>query len=117
MKNYLQIDLSLFYTKLKSLPATQLGKLDNILSDLANNTYDTYEFVLELPENLKDISSEKAEQMITELTELKNQVLPIMDILCEMNYDSKYMDRAKETLGTIEDEIPTLISMLKKKIK
>lgn len=117
MGNQLQIDLSLFYEKLKSLPVTQLNKLDLILSELANYTYDTYDFITELAENLNNISDENAEKMVTELTELKKQVSPIMDILCEMNYDSKYMDRAKETIGTIDDEIPALISLLKKKIK
>lgn len=115
--NPLQIDLTSFNTKIKSLPTTQLNKFDNILSDLANYAYDTYDFIIELPENINDISSENAEKMVTELTELKKQVSPIMDILCEINYDSKYMDRAKETIGTIDDEIPALISLLKKKIK
>lgn len=116
-KNQLSLDLSKFNDNLQSLQAKEINKLDNILSGLANYAYDTYDFIIELPENINDISSENAEKMVTELTELKKQVSPIMDILGEINYDSKYMDRAKETIGTIDDEIPALISLLKKKIK
>ncbi len=116
-KNLLHLDLSEFSEKLLTLPVAQINKLNGILSDLANHAYDTYEFVLELPDKLKEISKKEAEKMIIDLNELQQQITPVMGLLCNMNYYSKYMDRAKDILGTIEDEIPTLVSTLKKKIK
>ena len=54
--------------------------------------------------------------MMNDLTVLQKQVNPLMDTLCDMDYDSKYMDRIQHTLGTIEDEIPALLTKLKKQI-
>lgn len=116
-KNPLKLDLSKFTEKVKNLPITKINKFDDILSDLANHAYDTYEYILELPENIKELSKEKAISLMNDLTALQCQVTPLMNIICDMDYRSKYMDRVKEELGTIEDEIPELLKRLKKKIK
>lgn len=115
-KNYLQLDLSGFTEKVNTMPATQLKKLDEILFDLANHAYDTYEYVLDLKERIKDLPKLEAESMMNDLTALQKQVNPLMNTLCDMDYDSKYMDRVQHTLGTIEDEIPALLTKLKKQI-
>jgi hypothetical protein len=115
--NPLQLDLSKFTEQVKNLPITKINKFDVILSDLANHAYDSYEYILELTENIKELSKEKAVNMINDLTALQCQVTPLMNVLCDMDYRSKYMDRVKEELGTIEDGIPELIKHLNKKIK
>ena len=115
--NPLKLNLSKFTGQVKNLPITKFNKFDDILSDLANHAYDAYDYILELPENIKELSKEKAVCMINDLTALQCQVAPLMNVLCDMDYRSKYMDRVKEELGTIEDEIPELIKHLYKKIK
>ncbi|MCX6227129.1 MAG: hypothetical protein NTV01_20660 [Bacteroidia bacterium] len=116
-KNPLKLDLSKFTEQVKNLPITKINKFDDILSDLANHAYDAFEYILELPEKIEELSKEKAVSMINDLTALQCQVTPLMDILCDMDYGSKYMYRVKEELGTIEDEIPELLKRLEKKIK
>ena len=116
-KNLLKLDLSEYKKKIKALPLTKINKFDNLLSDLANYAYDTYEYVIELPDNKENISKDQASKMIEDLNELNKQVTPLMDILCDMDYESKYMDRATEVLGGIEDDIPELIKLLSRKLK
>ena len=114
-QNPLKIDLSKFTEQIKSIPVSSLNMLDGILSKLANHVYDTYEYMLDFPDNSKELSKEQAAAIINDLMELQSQVTPLMNILCDMDYNSKYMDRVKEELGTIEDEIPGLLTKLKRK--
>jgi len=114
--NPLKVDLTGFTEKIKALPVTQLKMLDGVLSDLANHAYDSYEYVLELEEKIEHLSGSEAENITNDLTALQKQVSPLMDVLCDMEYDSKYLDRVQHILGSIEDEIPDLLTKLKKQI-
>lgn len=114
--NPLELDLKKFSEQVQNLPITKINKFDDILSDLANHAYDTYEYILELPDNIKHLSKEKTESLINDLIKLQKQVTPLMNVLCDMGYRSKYMDRVQEELGTIGEEIPKLLKRLEKKI-
>ncbi len=115
MKTPLQlfsIDLVPIQKRIKSLPATKLSKLDGILSDAANEVYDTYDCILLLadtPEKVNDFS----EKEFAALQILSKQTTAFLDLLEQMNYDSKYMDRLQMELSSIEDELPVILRNLK----
>ena len=113
-KNPLHLDLTESIKTIQSLPITKINQFDNILSDISNLSYDAYEYILELPEKIKSLKPSKIPTLINDLNELKKQVTPLLDILCDMDYRSKCMYRVKEHLGTIEDKIPDLLKSLEK---
>ena len=104
----LKINFDEYIEKINNLPARQINKLDGILSDLSEYTYDAYEYVIEPPK----ISANKASAIINGLITLLAHTNAIMDVLSGIDHDSEYMDRAKDFLGTMEDEIPGLIEKL-----
>ena len=67
-----------------------------------------YGYSLEPP----NISAAKVAPILNDLATLLIQTNAIMDVLSEIDYDSEYMDRTKDILGTMEDEIPELIEKL-----
>lgn len=104
----LKINFDEYIEKINNLPAKKINKLDSILSDLANYAYDAYEYIIQPPK----ISAAIAAKVVNDLAALLTQTNAIMDVLCEIDHDSNSMDRAKDFLGTMEDEIPELIEKL-----
>jgi len=104
----LKINFDEYIEKINSLPARKISQLDVILSDLEEYTYDAYEYVVEPPK----ITAKKSIRIIEDLKALLLNVNAIMDVLCELDHESEYMDRAKDFLGTMEDEIPGLIESI-----
>ena len=91
-KNPLNIDLYKYTEKVKALTVVDIKKLDKILAELANYAYDTYEYILELPDNIKERTKYKAESLAIDLTELKKQVTPLMNIICNIDYNIKHIE-------------------------
>ena len=104
----LKINFNEFIEKLNNLSAKQLHKLDTLLSKIEEHAYDAYEYIIEPP----NISAAKVAPILNDLATLLIQTNAIMDVLSEIDYDSEYMDRTKDILGTMEDEIPELIEKL-----
>ena len=118
MKNPLQIDLFPFIEKIKTFPISNDRTFDGLLFEMHQMAYDAYDYILgDLPSKMKKMKRKEATELISDLHALKKQVTPIMDILDNMHYDSKEMDRAIEFIGTIEKEIPKLIRKAKKIIR
>ena len=117
MNNPLHIDLLPFIEKIKTFPISNDRGFDVLLFEMHQIAYDAYDYMLgDLPEKINEMKKKEAKEVIADLQALKKQVAPLMNILCNMNYDSKEMDRAKDFLGTIEEEIPKLIRKAKKNI-
>jgi hypothetical protein len=116
-KNPLKLDFSSFIKKLENLPVTKKRELDIILSDLHDYFYKTNDYFADLPDIIETLTKEKAEEMIKDLTELNREVGLIMDVIYDIDIESKPMDRVEFALGSLEDEIPDLIESLKEKIK
>src|SRR4051812_48368342 len=108
------INVTVFIKQLESLPATQLSKLDSILSDVANHVYDLAEYISRLNEETNSFNVVKRQELFTEMKELQEQLDLLSGVLCDMVYDSHYMDRTLHILGSAREDVKELLKELKK---
>ncbi len=116
-ENALTLDITEEIKEVQSLKITQINKFDNLLMDIGNKVYDTYKYILESKKEqtkIKNIVKEESEKMIQDLTRIEKQSRTLMDLLYAMEYESKNMDRLQLELIAIENEIPLLVSKLKR---
>lgn len=119
-KSPLSLDISKFILKIQSLKDTQTDKLNKLLSDTANNIYDTYEYICDLDDDrseIKKISDKEAESMLKDLNKILKQSDQLTRLLDSINFDNDYTDKMQHQIDTFEEIIPNLIKALNKKLK
>ena len=111
----LTLQLTEWKKKTEAFPMSQHSKFDGFLLDVANAIYDTYEYIIEFDYDvIKGINRKELEKMIVDLERIEKQSTEFLDYLCELDFDSKNMDRVQMGLCNMEDEIPVILKKIKK---
>jgi Mg2+ and Co2+ transporter CorA len=119
----LSLDLTATIERISSLKKISKKAFDIMLLDVANEIYDTYEYVLDfnLHRELDSLKRIEIKKMLTDMERILKQSTELLDLLEKRYVDIKNMDRVQMEAGEIEDELPDVIrkvnNYLKKKEK
>ena len=102
-ENPLLLDLSLEIKKVNNLT---LKQIDEFFSELTNKIYDTYDYICELDETpiyIKTLSSKEIEVLKGNLQRINKQSIELNDMLCDIDYENKNIDRTQHMLNELEE--------------
>jgi len=111
-KNIFVLNLRKFIKTINTFPFASHPEFNFLLRDITNYVYDAYEYILDLPDEIEKLNPSKRKKLKEDLEKLLPQVTALMDLLCSLDFDSKEMDRTQYILGTMEEEIPEVITLL-----
>ena len=105
----LDLKLSHYIKTINTFPMGKGIEFDHLLSDISNYVYDAYEYILDLEEDMNTLKPIEQKRLRLSLQSLLSEITPLLDLLCNLDHNSKYMDRAQYFLGTMEKEIEELL--------
>ena len=100
-----QFDIAQIIEKQKTVSFKNSREVDSYYLDCANSLYETYEFILEGEDTFKGIDKEQA---LKYLETLLLQISELLDLLEDVDFDSKNLDRFETCLVELEEEIPRM---------
>lgn len=105
----LDLKLGRYIKTINTFPFGMGSEFDHLLSDISNYVYDAYEYMLDLDETINTLNQSEQKRLKISLQKLLSEITPLLDLLCSLDHNSKYMDRAQYLLGTMEEELTKLL--------